>query len=87
MKLTATPDHSATLVHDEREYEVTWTIELTASSPRAAAEAARAIRQDAASTAIVFDVRALDEDTTSRVDLADPDEASPEQSDVEGATQ
>jgi hypothetical protein len=87
LKLTATPDHSTTLVDGEREYAVSWTIELTASSPRAAAEAACAIQRDAASTATVFDVRALDEDTSSRVDLAEDDEARPAQSDVGGATQ
>ena len=86
MNLTATPDHTPTLVDGEREYAVTWTIELTASSPRAAAEAACAIQRDVASTATVFDVRALDEDTPSRVDLADDDEARPAHPDVGGAT-
>ena len=87
MKLTATPDHRPAPVDGEREYEVNWTIELTASSPRAAAEAARAIQRDHRSAATVFDVRALDEDNPSRVDLADDDEARPAQSNVGGATQ
>ena len=53
------------------EYSVTWTIELTAGSPRAAAELAQAIQRDASSIATVFDVRCLEDDTAVRVDLAD----------------
>ena len=59
---------------DEPEYTVTWTIDLNASSPRAAAEAAREIHRDRQSLATVFDVCAMGEDATTRVDLADPED-------------
>jgi hypothetical protein len=59
---------------DGPEYTVTWTIDLNATSPRAAAEAALEIHRDRQSSATVFDVRAIGEEATTRVDLADPDD-------------
>ena len=55
------------------EYHVTWEIDLTADSPREAAEQALAIQRDPNSTATVFDV--VDEDgNAERVDLEEPRE-------------
>lgn len=65
---------AATACCPQAEYSVTWTIELTAGSARAAAEQAQAIQRDTKAISTVFDVRCLEDHTTVRIDLADADE-------------
>ena len=75
------PSHADTTTTRRQEvwYSVTWTIELTADSPRAAAQQAQAIQRDTNSIATVFDVRCLEDLRTVRIDLADPDDQGAEQ--------
>lgn len=52
-------------------YLVTWSIDIEATSPEAAAEMAREIQRDPTSTANVFEVRRQGQDEVVRVDLDD----------------
>lgn len=61
----------------EHEYTALWEVEVTAVSPRAAAEQARAFQRDPRSDAIVFEV-STDGEPPVRVDLADTED-QPEQ--------
>ena len=60
---------------EEQEYRVYWTIDVSASSPRDAAEFAQEIRQDPRSIATVFEVQRIDTTgkeipgTTQTIDL------------------
>jgi hypothetical protein len=62
----------------EHEYTALWQIEVTAVSPRAAAEQARAFQRDPRSNAVVFDV-STDGEPPVRVDLADTEDQPGEQ--------
>jgi hypothetical protein len=57
------------------EYRVTWVIDLSAASPREAAEQALRIQRNPDSTADVFDVAELVvAGRTERIDLSDEEE-------------
>ena len=58
----------------EAEYRVVWEIDLYGKSSRDAAEQALATQRDQRSSATVFEVCRIDDDTVVRIDLADPDE-------------
>jgi hypothetical protein len=62
----------------EHEYTALWQIDVTAASPRAAAQQAREIQRDPRANALVFDISAGDE-LPVRVDLADADAESDRQ--------
>jgi hypothetical protein len=66
------PDATRPHGEQEREYTALWQIELTAASPRAAAEQALEVQRDPRSDALVFDITA-DGAPPVRVDLADTD--------------
>jgi hypothetical protein len=70
---TTHPDHG-----QEREYTALWQIDLTAPSPRAAAEQALKVQRDPGSDALVFDVTA-DGAPPVRVDLADTEDEPDQQ--------
>jgi hypothetical protein len=55
------------------EYRITWEIQITADSPREAAEQALAIQRDPNSIATVFDV-ADDDGNIERINLEEIDE-------------
>jgi hypothetical protein len=56
------------------EYRVVWEIDLYGKSLRDAAEQALAMRRDQRSSATVFDVCRIGDDTVVRIAIADPDE-------------
>jgi hypothetical protein len=58
----------------EAEYRVVWEIDLYGKSSRDAAEQALATQRDQRSSATVFEVCRIGDDTVVRIDLADPDE-------------
>jgi hypothetical protein len=71
------PDTTRPEREQEHEYNALWEVEVTAVSPRAAAEQARALQRDPRSDAVVFEV-STDGEPPVRVDLADTDD-QPEQ--------
>jgi hypothetical protein len=71
------PDTTRPEREQEHEYTALWQIEVTAVSPRAAAEQARAFQRDPRSDAVVFEV-STDGEPPVRVDLADTED-QPEQ--------
>jgi hypothetical protein len=58
----------------EAEYRVVWEIDLYGESSRDAAEQALATQRDQRSSATVFEVCRIGDDTVVRIDLTDPDD-------------